>query len=192
VRARHRDELGQRGLAHRHAAQLELGHRPGTLPTATVGCAPLTVTVVACAPLTVTVVACAPLTVTVVACAPVTVTAVANLAVKVADIDAAAAWFRRAGASVSDPEPWEGARRADVVLGALRLTLFTRALYEDALALPDEGFLHAAMFTDDLDGDTRGLQVVWGPRVITGAFGTRRVAFVEAPGGIRLEYMEQL
>jgi hypothetical protein len=28
--------------------------------------------------------------------------------------------------------------------------------------------------------------------VVEGAFGRRRIAFVEAPGGIRLEYMEQL
>jgi hypothetical protein len=119
------------------------------------------------------------------------VTAVANLAVKVADIDAAVEWFRGAGAEVSDPERWEGALRADVALGALRLTLFTRALYEDAVALPEEGFLHVAMFSDDLDGDTRGLDAVWGPRVIRGGFGERRVVFVEAPGGIRLEYMEQ-
>jgi len=121
-----------------------------------------------------------------------TVTAVANLAVKVADIDAAVAWFRRAGADATDAEEWEGSRRADVTLGALRLTLFTRALYENAVALPPECFLHAAMFTDDLDGDIQGLDVVWGPRIIRGGFGTRRVAFVEAPGGVRLEYMEQL
>jgi hypothetical protein len=34
--------------------------------------------------------------------------------------------------------------------------------------------------------------VLWGPRVVSGTFGTRRIAFVEAPGGIRLEFMEQL
>ena len=127
-----------------------------------------------------------------VASATVTVTAVANLAVKVADIDTAVEWFRRAGAHVTDPEEWEGASRADVTLGALCITLFTRALYERDVAVPDEGFLHAAMFTDDLDGDTRGLDIVWGPRLISGGFGTRRVAFVAAPGGIRLEYMEQV
>jgi hypothetical protein len=120
------------------------------------------------------------------------VTALANLAVKVADIDAAVAWFRRAGADVTDPEDWQGSKRADVVLGALRLTLFTRALYEDVARLPADCFLHAAMFTDDLDGDIRGLEVLWGPDVIRGGFGTRRVVFVEAPGGIRLEFMEEL
>ena len=30
------------------------------------------------------------------------------------------------------------------------------------------------------------------PEVVTGPFGRRRIAFVEAPGGIRLEFMEQL
>ena len=120
------------------------------------------------------------------------VTAVANLAVKVADIDAAVGWFRGAGAEVTDPELWEGALRADVTLGALRLTLFTRAIYEDAVALPEEAFLHVAMFSDDIEGDTRGLDVLWGPRVVRGSFGTRRIVFVEAPGRVRLEYMEQL
>jgi hypothetical protein len=27
---------------------------------------------------------------------------------------------------------------------------------------------------------------------VSGSFGTRRIAFVEAPGGIRLEFMEQI
>jgi hypothetical protein len=34
--------------------------------------------------------------------------------------------------------------------------------------------------------------VVWGPEVVEGTFGKRRIAFVDAPGGIRLEFMEQL
>jgi hypothetical protein len=121
-----------------------------------------------------------------------TVTGVANLAVKVADIGSAVAWFRAAGAAVSDPVAWEGAERADVALGALRLTLFTRALYEETTDLPAEGFLHAALFSDDLEGDTEGMPPLWGPAVVRGGFGVRRVVFVEAPGNIRLEYMEQL
>jgi len=72
------------------------------------------------------------------------------------------------------------------------ITLFTRAVYEDVVDLPEEGFLHPALFTDDLDGELVGHDVVWGPAVVEGAFGTRRIAFVEAPGGIRLEFMEQL
>ena len=121
-----------------------------------------------------------------------TVTGVANLAVKVADLDAAIAYYERAGASVADRIEWNGAERADVTLGALSITLFTRAIYEEAADLPDEGFLHPALFTDDLDAELEGHQVIWGPAEVTGPFGRRRIAFVTAPGGMRLEFMEQL
>jgi catechol 2,3-dioxygenase-like lactoylglutathione lyase family enzyme len=123
----------------------------------------------------------------------VAITGVANLAVKVRDLDAAVAFYRRAGATVTDPEEWRGARRADVHLGPLQITLFTRAFYEDAVDLPDEGFLHVALFSDDLDREIEGHKVVAGPEVVSGpTFGTRRIVFVEAPGGMRLEFMEQL
>jgi catechol 2,3-dioxygenase-like lactoylglutathione lyase family enzyme len=121
------------------------------------------------------------------------ITAVANLAVKVADLEAAVAFYRRAGAEVTDPEAWRNGRRADVALGALQLTLFTHALYEDDVDLPDEGFLHVALFTDDLDAEVGGHTVVWGPDEVSGpTFGTRRIVFVEAPGNMRLEFMQQL
>lgn len=119
-------------------------------------------------------------------------TGLVNLAVKVADIETAASWYRSIGATVTGPVEWEGAQRADVVLGALRLTLFTRALYEDRTDLPAEGFLHVALMSDDLEGDRAGLAPLWGPEVIRGPFGMRRVVFVDAPGGLRLEFMEQL
>lgn len=122
------------------------------------------------------------------------VTGVANLAVKVADLDAAVDFYRRAGARVTDPEAWGGGRRADVHLGPLQITLFTKAVYEDdGVEAPDEGFLHVALFSDDLDRQLEGHDVVWGPRVVSGpTFGTRRIAFVDAPGRMRLEFMEQL
>ena len=121
-----------------------------------------------------------------------TVTGMANLAVKVADLDAAVAFYEQAGAEVRDRMEWNGAERADVYLGPVMITLFTRAIYEDAVDLPAEGFLHPALFTDDLDRELAGHTVVWGPAEVSGAFGTRRIAFVEAPGGIRLEFMEQI
>ena len=77
------------------------------------------------------------------------VTGMANLAVKVADLDAACAYYERAGAEIRDRMEWNGAERADVFLGPVQITLFTRAIYEDAVALPSEGFLHPALFTDD-------------------------------------------
>jgi catechol 2,3-dioxygenase-like lactoylglutathione lyase family enzyme len=120
------------------------------------------------------------------------VTGLANLAVKVSDLEAACAWYEAAGAEVSEPVAWENGRRADVQLGVLALTLFTQAIYEDACALPEEGFLHPALFVDDLEAELARHEVLWGPRIVRGVFGTRRIAFVEAPGGIRLEFMEQL
>jgi catechol 2,3-dioxygenase-like lactoylglutathione lyase family enzyme len=122
----------------------------------------------------------------------VAVTGMANLAVKVADLDAACAFYEAAGGAVRDRMLWENGERADVSLGPVKITLFTRAIYEDAVDLPAEGFLHPALFTDDLDAELEGHTVIWGPSVVEGAFGTRRIAFVNAPGGIRLEFMEQL
>ncbi|MEY2399429.1 MAG: Glyoxalase/Bleomycin resistance protein/Dioxygenase superfamily [Actinomycetota bacterium] len=120
------------------------------------------------------------------------VTGLGNLACKVRDMDAAIAFYEHAGADIADRMEWAGAERADVRLGAVTITLFTRAIYEGDIQVPDEGFLHAAMFTDDLDAELERHDVLWGPEVVTGPFGRRRIAFVEAPGGMRLEFMEQL
>jgi catechol 2,3-dioxygenase-like lactoylglutathione lyase family enzyme len=121
------------------------------------------------------------------------VTGLANLAVKVADLDAALAFYEAAGAVVGDRMEWAGAERAEVRLGALHLTLFTRAIYEEVLDLPPEGFLHPALFTDDLDRELEGHEVLWGPEIVRGpTFGVRRIAFVRAPGAMVLEFMEQL
>ena len=120
------------------------------------------------------------------------VTGMANLAVKVTDLDAAVEFYERAGAQVRDRMVWNGSERADVYLGPVMITLFTRAIYEDSVRLPEEGFLHPALFTDDLERELVGHTVVWGPEVVSGTFGVRRIAFVEAPGGIRLEFMEQI
>ena len=121
-----------------------------------------------------------------------TIVGLENLAVKVADLDAACAFYLRAGAGVLDRMTWNNGERADVRLGPLKITLFTRALYEDCVELPPEGFLHPALFTDDLDAELDGHEVIWGPDVVEGPFGKRRIAFVAAPGGIHLEFMEQL
>src|SRR6478672_6014585 len=116
----------------------------------------------------------------------------ANLAVKVADLDAACDYYRAAGGDVRDRMEWGGGERGDVFLGPVMITLCTRAVYEDSVELPAEGFLHPALFTDDLDAELAGHEVLWGPEIVEGPFGRRRIAFVAAPGGIRLEFMEQL
>ena len=91
------------------------------------------------------------------------VTGLANLALKVRDLEGACAWYEAAGATVTEPVEWENGRRADVQLGTLALTLFTQAIYEDACELPDEGFLHPALFVDDLDAELARHEVLWGP-----------------------------
>ncbi|MEY2421082.1 MAG: hypothetical protein QOI95_1149 [Acidimicrobiaceae bacterium] len=121
-----------------------------------------------------------------------TVTGLANLAVKVADLDAACLFYEGAGAQVRDRMLWNNGERADVHLGPVMITLFTHAIYEDQVEVPSEGFLHPALFTDDLDAELEGHTVVWGPTIVEGSFGKRRIAFVDAPGHIRLEFMEQL
>jgi len=121
-----------------------------------------------------------------------TIVGLANLAVKVLDMDAACSFYSGMGAEVRDRMPWRDGERADVSLGPVKITLFTLALYEDRVDLPPEGFLHPALFTDDLDAELSGHDVVWGPDIVEGPFGRRRIAFVSAPGGIRLEFMEQL
>jgi catechol 2,3-dioxygenase-like lactoylglutathione lyase family enzyme len=115
-----------------------------------------------------------------------------NLAVKVTDLDAALDFYRQAGANVGERGPWHGGERADLFLGPVQVTLFTRAIYEDSVDLPDECFLHVAVFTDDLERALVGREVRWGPAEVEGSFGRRRIAFVDAPGGFRLEFMQQL
>jgi catechol 2,3-dioxygenase-like lactoylglutathione lyase family enzyme len=120
------------------------------------------------------------------------ITALGNLAAKVSDIDAAVSIYRALGLEVTGPEAWRGSRRADVRLGPVQLTLFEKAIYEDdGVTVPEEGFLHAALFVEDLDAALASVEPVWGPEVVEGSFGRRRIAFVEAPG-LRLEFMEQL
>jgi hypothetical protein len=121
-----------------------------------------------------------------------TVTGMANLAVKVSDLDSAVAYYEHAGATISNRIMWNGSERADVQLGTLALTLFTKAIYEDALPMADDTFLHPALFTDDLDAELARHTVLWGPAEVSGPFGVRRIAFVEAPGNMRLEFMEQI
>ena len=116
----------------------------------------------------------------------------ANLAIKVSDMDAACSFYVALGAKVQDRMLWNGLERADVFLGPLMLTLFDHAIYEDRVDVPNEGFLHPALLSDDLDADLEGQTIVWGPEIVTGTFGRRRIAFIAAPGGIRLEFMEQL
>ena len=121
-----------------------------------------------------------------------TVTGMANLAVKVADLDAACDFYRAAGGEVRDRMVWGGGERADVFLGPVMITLFTRAIYEDCGRAPRRGIPASGAVHRRPRRRARRPHVVWGPEIVEGTFGRRRIAFVDAPGGIRLEFMEQL
>ena len=89
------------------------------------------------------------------------VTRMANLAVKVADVDVACAWYEARGFEVRDRMHWNGLERADVFLGPIQITIFDRAIYEtDEYSLPDECFLHPALFCDDLDAHLETLPLL--------------------------------
>jgi catechol 2,3-dioxygenase-like lactoylglutathione lyase family enzyme len=122
----------------------------------------------------------------------VQVQAFVNAALKVRDVAEASRWFERIGAQVGPIETWRGSRRVDVHVGGILVTLFERAIYEDQVALGEESFLHLVFAVDDLDAALEGQQVVWGPEVVEGSFGRRRIAFVEAPGNVRVEFMVEL
>ena len=122
------------------------------------------------------------------------ITGVANLAVKVRDLEGAVTFYRRAGADVTEPEAWrDGRARRRAPRSGADHAVHPRDL-RGPVALPDEGFLHSRVVHDDSSTPSiEGHDVVWGPEVVSGpTFGTRRIAFVDAPGGIRLEFMEQL
>ncbi len=59
--------------------------------------------------------------------------------VKVSDLDGACSFYREAGAEIRDRMHWNGGERADVFLGPVMITLFTRAIYEDTVELPGRG-----------------------------------------------------
>ena len=118
----------------------------------------------------------------------------ANLAVKVADLDAACAFYERAGAEVRDRMAVERRRaRRRVPRAGADHAVHPRHLRGRGRRCPAEGFLHPALFTDDLDAELERPRRGVGPR---GRRGRRSDAAASrsssAPGGIRLEFMEQL
>ena len=120
-----------------------------------------------------------------------------SYAVKVDDLDAAAAFHvDRLGASLHVSGTVFGCRYSSVQLGNIKIFFFDRAPYEDALEteLP-LGFLHVVFEVDHFErhvGALRraGVQLLMEPRLVRAAFGARKIAFFEGPGGLRMEIME--
>ncbi len=120
-----------------------------------------------------------------------------NYAVKVPDLGEAERFYVAAmGAEPRISDTVLGCPYRLVRLGDTRIILFTRAPYEHLLAEPlPLGFLHAVYEVDDLDAQVAALRRAGGrflmePQEIEAAFGRRRIAFFEAPGGVRTEVMQ--
>ena len=122
-----------------------------------------------------------------------------NYAIKVADLEQAAAFYVAAlGAEVRNRDEVLGCRYVLIRLGDTRVILFEKAPYEDLIGqrLP-LGFLHDVYEVDDFDGQiarlrAAGVSFIMAPQTIEAAFGTRRIAFFTTPDGMRTEVMQIL
>lgn len=120
-----------------------------------------------------------------------------SYAVKVEDLDAAASFHvERLGASLYVSGAIFGCRYISVQLENIKIYLFDKAPYEDAMGkeLP-LGFLHVVFEVDHFERHVEalrraGVEFLMEPQVVRAAFGARKIAFFEAPGGLRMEIME--
>ena len=120
-----------------------------------------------------------------------------NYAVKVADLDAAVAFYT----DIMDGEFRLSGRvfgcdyRA-LRLGGTRPLLFDKAPYEDLLDEPlPLGFLHVVFEVDDFEVEVArlretGVPFILEPQEIASEFGRRRIVFFVAPDGVRTEIMQ--
>jgi catechol 2,3-dioxygenase-like lactoylglutathione lyase family enzyme len=122
-----------------------------------------------------------------------------NYAVKTDDVEKAAAFYTGyMGASLLFRGEVYGCKYVLVRVGQTRLICFDRAPYETDLSLDlPLGFLHVVFEVDDLELEVEhlrqsGVEFVMEPRILEGEFGTRKIAFFQAPDGTRIEVMQIL
>lgn len=121
-----------------------------------------------------------------------------NLAVRARDLDGLADFFGSApGCAVRGRRSLDGDEFVELELAGVTVNAFHTALYEGREGpVPADGWLHVSFLVDDLDElleDVRwGSALLWGPHVISGDFGRRRIAFFEPSPGVRIELMQQL
>jgi catechol 2,3-dioxygenase-like lactoylglutathione lyase family enzyme len=125
-----------------------------------------------------------------------------NIGVKTSDLDADLEFLQKVGATMvlRDVLAADGDQLdyAIVRLAGVRLLLFPSVIFEDRVpggVAP--GLTHAVFEVDDLDAEyarIRGLggEVLIEPQFAQGGFGTRRLAFFRAPGGMVFEVMQVL
>ena len=122
-----------------------------------------------------------------------------NYAVKADDLERVADFYvKYLGAQVRIRGEVLGSQYLLIRLGETRIILFDKAPYEDLLGvnLP-LGFLHVVYEVDDFESQVKrlresGVKFIMEPQVIEGVFGKRKIAFFEAPDGIRTEVMQVL
>jgi catechol 2,3-dioxygenase-like lactoylglutathione lyase family enzyme len=122
-----------------------------------------------------------------------------NYALKVADLETTAEFYRRyMGAEIRVRGEIYGSRYIVIRFGVTRVILFDKAPYEEELQLSlPNGFLHVVFEVDDFEAHIEmlrrsGVKFFMEPRLLKGEFGTRKIAFFEAPDGTRIEIMEVL
>ena len=120
-----------------------------------------------------------------------------NYAVKVTDLDAAAAFYTDAmGGEFRLSGRVFGCDYRVLRLGGTRILLFTKAPYEDLMDEPlPLGFLHVVFEVDDFDAEVArlrqaGVPFIFEPQEIESEFGRRRILFYVAPDGVRTEIMQ--
>jgi catechol 2,3-dioxygenase-like lactoylglutathione lyase family enzyme len=122
-----------------------------------------------------------------------------NYAIKAANVDATADFYvNRMGAELRSSGMILGCRYKLIRMGQTRVIIFDRAPYEDSLGLDlPPGFLHVVYEVDDHDAHIQrlrnaGIRFIMEPQTIEVDFGVRKIAFFEAPDGIRTEVMQIL
>jgi len=122
-----------------------------------------------------------------------------NYAIKATDLDRTAEFYvEHMGAELKCSGVVLGCQYRLLRMGETRMLIFDKAPYEDQLdeELPP-GFLHAVYEVDDHDAHVArlreaGVRFIMEPQVIKIDFGVRKIAFFEAPDGIRTEVMQIL
>ena len=122
-----------------------------------------------------------------------------NYAIKAPDIDQTTDFYVRVmGADLRLKGVVFGCRYNLVRMGQTRMLIFDRAPYEEQLGrvLPP-GFLHVVYEVDNHEQHVArlretGIRFLMEPQEIATALGRRKIAFFEAPNGIRTEVMQVL
>lgn len=90
----------------------------------------------------------------------------------------------------------DGEEYLEATFAGIRVNFFQKTVYDQEPAIDAVGFLHASFevpsLSDVLDSSDWRDKLRWGPAVIKGGFGHRRIAFFEPVPGCRIELMEDL